>query len=81
MSQERVTFVDGASIACWRSGEGSPLVLVHGTSTVAILDFGPRHLLDESPVQKPFLVPMSCAQTHDDTSGTGGERHILGKGW
>ena len=55
MSQESVTFVDGASIACWRSGEGSPLVLVHGTSAVAILDFGPRHLLDESPLQNPSL--------------------------
>ena len=51
--------VDAASIAYWRSGEGPPLVLVHGTSAVAILDFGPRHLLDESPLQKPYLVPMT----------------------
>ena len=32
MSQERVTSKDGTPIAYWRSGEGSPLVLVHGTT-------------------------------------------------
>ena len=32
MSQEIVTSADGTIIACWRSGEGPPLVLVHGTS-------------------------------------------------
>jgi pimeloyl-ACP methyl ester carboxylesterase len=32
MSQETVTAVDGTPIAYWRSGEGSPLVLVHGTA-------------------------------------------------
>ena len=32
MSQETVTSVDGTPIAYWRSGEGSPLVLVHGTA-------------------------------------------------
>jgi pimeloyl-ACP methyl ester carboxylesterase len=32
MSQETVTSKDGTRIACWRSGEGSPLVLIHGTA-------------------------------------------------
>src|SRR3712207_2617173 len=32
MSQETVTSVDGTPIAYWSSGEGSPLVLVHGTA-------------------------------------------------
>jgi pimeloyl-ACP methyl ester carboxylesterase len=32
MSQDAVTSLDGTPIAYWRSGEGSPLVLVHGTS-------------------------------------------------
>ncbi len=32
MSQESVTSTDGTPIACWRSGEGPPLVLVHGTA-------------------------------------------------
>jgi pimeloyl-ACP methyl ester carboxylesterase len=32
MSQETVTSVDATPIAYWRSGEGSPLVLVHGTA-------------------------------------------------
>ena len=32
MSQETVTSVDGTPIATWRSGEGPPLVLVHGTA-------------------------------------------------
>jgi pimeloyl-ACP methyl ester carboxylesterase len=32
MSQETVPSVDGTPIACWRSGEGPPLVLVHGTA-------------------------------------------------
>jgi pimeloyl-ACP methyl ester carboxylesterase len=32
MTQETVTTRDGTPIACWRSGEGPPLVLVHGTS-------------------------------------------------
>ena len=32
MSQETVTSKDGTPIACWRSGEGPPLVLVHGTA-------------------------------------------------
>jgi pimeloyl-ACP methyl ester carboxylesterase len=32
MSQETVTSADGTTIACWRSGEGPPLVLVHGTA-------------------------------------------------
>jgi pimeloyl-ACP methyl ester carboxylesterase len=32
MSQEIGPSVDGTSIAYWRSGEGSPLVLVHGTA-------------------------------------------------
>ena len=32
MSQEIVTSADGTTIACWRSGEGPPLVLVHGTA-------------------------------------------------
>ena len=32
MSQETVTSVDGTPIANWRSGEGPPLVLVHGTA-------------------------------------------------
>jgi pimeloyl-ACP methyl ester carboxylesterase len=32
MSKETVTSKDGTPIACWRSGEGPPLVLVHGTA-------------------------------------------------
>ena len=32
MSRESVTSNDGIPIACWRSGEGTPLVLVHGTA-------------------------------------------------
>jgi pimeloyl-ACP methyl ester carboxylesterase len=32
MLQETVTSADGTRIACWRSGEGPPLVLVHGTA-------------------------------------------------
>jgi pimeloyl-ACP methyl ester carboxylesterase len=32
MSQESATSMDGTSIAFWRSGEGPPLVLVHGTA-------------------------------------------------
>src|SRR5918997_1152976 len=32
MSQQSVTSRDGTPIACWRSGEGPPLVLVHGTA-------------------------------------------------
>jgi pimeloyl-ACP methyl ester carboxylesterase len=32
MSQETITSADGTRIACWRSGEGPPLVLVHGTA-------------------------------------------------
>ena len=32
MSQEIITSADGTRIACWRSGEGPPLVLVHGTA-------------------------------------------------
>jgi pimeloyl-ACP methyl ester carboxylesterase len=32
MSQEIVTSKDGTRIACFRSGEGPPLVLVHGTA-------------------------------------------------
>lgn len=32
MAQERVTSADGTPIASWRSGDGPPLVLVHGTS-------------------------------------------------
>ena len=32
MSPESITSVDGTPIACWRSGEGPPLVLVHGTA-------------------------------------------------
>jgi pimeloyl-ACP methyl ester carboxylesterase len=32
VSQEIVTSLDGTPIACWRSGEGPPLVLVHGTA-------------------------------------------------
>ena len=32
MVQECFTSKDGTTIACWRSGKGSPLVLVHGTS-------------------------------------------------
>jgi pimeloyl-ACP methyl ester carboxylesterase len=30
MSQETVASADGTPIAYWRSGDGSPLVLVHG---------------------------------------------------
>ena len=33
MTEERVTSKDGTSIAFWRSGEGPPLVLVHGTAS------------------------------------------------
>jgi len=32
MSQEIITSADGTRIAYWRSGEGTPLVLVHGTA-------------------------------------------------
>lgn len=32
MTQDRVTSADGTPIASWRSGDGPPLVLVHGTS-------------------------------------------------
>src|SRR5918997_2923495 len=32
MLQETVPSADGTPIACWRSGEGPPLVLVHGTA-------------------------------------------------
>ncbi len=32
MSRETVTFVDGTPIAYWPSGEGPPLLLVHGTA-------------------------------------------------
>jgi pimeloyl-ACP methyl ester carboxylesterase len=32
MSQQSVTSSDGTYIACWHSGEGPPLVLVHGTA-------------------------------------------------
>jgi pimeloyl-ACP methyl ester carboxylesterase len=32
VSQEIVKSADGTTIACWRSGEGPPLVLVHGTA-------------------------------------------------
>jgi pimeloyl-ACP methyl ester carboxylesterase len=32
VSQEIVTSADGTTLACWRSGEGPPLVLVHGTA-------------------------------------------------
>ena len=32
MLQETVTWADGIRIAYWRSGEGRPLVLVHGTA-------------------------------------------------
>jgi pimeloyl-ACP methyl ester carboxylesterase len=32
MSQESVTSLDGTPIACWRSGDGPPLMLVHGTA-------------------------------------------------
>src|SRR5918997_4994782 len=32
MLQETVTSADGTPIACWRSGGGPPLVLVHGTA-------------------------------------------------
>ena len=32
MVQECFTSKDGTTIACWPSGKGSPLVLVHGTS-------------------------------------------------
>ena len=32
MSQQSLTSKDGTAIACWCSGEGPPLVLVHGTA-------------------------------------------------
>jgi pimeloyl-ACP methyl ester carboxylesterase len=32
MLQETVTSLDGTTIACWSSGDGPPLVLVHGTA-------------------------------------------------
>jgi pimeloyl-ACP methyl ester carboxylesterase len=32
VSQQNVTSKDGTAIACWCSGEGPPLVLVHGTA-------------------------------------------------
>ncbi len=32
MSPENVTSKDGTPIACWRSGEGPPLLLAHGTA-------------------------------------------------
>jgi pimeloyl-ACP methyl ester carboxylesterase len=32
MSEETVTSKDGTTVAYWRSGQGPPLVLVHGTT-------------------------------------------------